>query len=113
MTAEEAISVIETISKIQDKDFISEIMGTWYKEIAVDFHDALTVAVDALKKQIPVKPKRIDKNAEFDGNWKKVCPVCGRVLVERITTPEMSYPRHYNMTSYCWCGQKILWEQSL
>lgn len=112
MTAEEAISVIETISKIQDDYFISEIMGTWYKEIAVDFHDALTVAVDALKKQIPVKPKRIDKNAEFDGNWKKVCPVCGRVLVERITKPEESYPIYYNMTDHCICGQAIYWSEN-
>lgn len=70
----------------------------------------LDMAIDALGRQIPMKPKRIDKNAEFDGNWKKVCPTCGRVLVERITTPEMSYPRHYNMTGYCCCGQKILWE---
>lgn len=71
----------------------------------------LKMAIDALKKQIPVKPKRIDKNAEFDGNWKKVCPSCGRVLVERITTPDESYPIHYNMTDYCICGQKICWQE--
>ena len=107
MKPEEAISVIETISKIQDEDFIAEIMDTWYKEIAVDFHDALTVAVDALKKQIPVKPKRIDKHAEFDGNYKKVCPVCGMVLMERVTMQDASYPRRYNTSDYCYCGQKI------
>ena len=110
MKPEEAIVILERISKIQDEQFISEILGTWYKEVGNDFHKTLGMAIYALKKQIPMKPKRIDKNAEFDGNWKKVCPVCGRVLMERITTPEESYPRHYNMTGYCYCGQKIDWE---
>ena len=69
------------------------------------------MAISALEKQIPKKPERIDKNASFDGNWKKVCPACGRVLVERITTPEESYPRIYNHTPHCICGQAIDWEE--
>ena len=72
---------------------------------------ACKIAVEAMKKQIPVKPIRIDKNNEFDGNWKKVCPLCGRMLIERITTSEKSYPRHYNYTGHCWCGQAINWEE--
>ena len=71
---------------------------------------AIEMAVSALEKQIPKKPIRIDKNKEFDGNWKKTCPLCGRVLMERITTSESSYPRHYNYTGYCLCGQAIDWE---
>lgn len=74
-------------------------------------YEALAIAISALEKQIPKKPKRIDKNATFDGNWKKVCPACGRVLVERITTPEESYPRLYNYTPHCICGQAIDWEE--
>jgi hypothetical protein len=71
---------------------------------------AMEIAVDAMEKRIPMKPIRIDKNKEFDGNWKKVCPWCGRILIERITTSEKSYPRLYNYTGYCWCGQAIDWE---
>lgn len=105
MTAEEAIEELENATLLiiaNGKDWMDE------RDLPV-----LEMAIDALKKQIPMRPKRIDKNAEFDGNWKKVCPTCGRMLMERITTPEKSYPRHYNMTGYCWCGQKIDWEQSL
>lgn len=73
-------------------------------------HDgAINLAVDALEKQIHKKPIRVDKNESFDGNWKKVCPRCGRTLVERVTTPEQSYPRMYNMTGFCRCGQAIDW----
>lgn len=70
---------------------------------------AMELAVDALEKQIPKKPICINKNETFDGNWKKVCPKCGRLLVERITTLEESFPRHYNYTGHCWCGQAIDW----
>lgn len=73
--------------------------------------EAITLAISALEKQIPQKPKRIDKNVTFDGNWKKVCPACGRVLVERVTTPEESYPRIYNHSPHCICGQTIDWEE--
>lgn len=73
--------------------------------------EAFDLAISALEKQVPKKPKRIDKNATFDGNWKKVCPACGRVLVERITTPEKSYPRLYNHTPHCICGQAIDWSE--
>ena len=74
-------------------------------------YEALQMALSALEKQIPKKPIRIDKNKEFDGNWKKVCPLCGRVLIERITTSEKSYPLYHNYTSHCLCGQKIDWEE--
>lgn len=86
MTAEEAISVIETISKIQDEYFISEIMATWYKEIVVDFHDALAMAVDALKKQTPVKPILCDDEdltcptCGADVDWKYYCEKCGQKI---------------------------------
>ena len=76
----------------------------------LEFDEAICMAIKALEKQTPKKPIRIDKNKEFDGNWKKICPLCGRVLMERITTSERSYPRHYNYTGHCWCGQAIDWE---
>ena len=72
---------------------------------------ARDIAVESMEKQIPQKPKHINKNKEFDGNWEKVCPRCGRVLIERITTSEYSYPRCYNMSGFCLCGQAIDWEE--
>ena len=70
---------------------------------------AVEIAVEAMRKQIPKKPIHINKNKEFDGNWKKICPSCGRVLMERITTYVSSYPRYYNHTEHCRCGQAIDW----
>lgn len=79
---------------------------------AVDVDEwAMEIAVDAMERAIPKRPIRIDKNKEFDGNWRKVCPACGRTLLERITTAEESYPREYNLTGYCLCGQAIDWEE--
>ena len=71
---------------------------------------AVEIAVEAMEKQIPKKPIRIDKNKEFDGNWKKVCPSCKSALIERITTNEESCARLYNYTGHCKCGQAIDWE---
>ena len=71
---------------------------------------AAGIAVESMRKQIPVKPIHIDKKNEFDGNWIKICPSCKRVLIERITTNEESYPRLYNYTLHCKCGQAIDWE---
>lgn len=95
---------IETLERFQNPE-------PWEPKITDRAHEALQMAISALEKQIPKKPKRIDKNATFDGNWKKVCPACGRVLVERITTPEESYPRIYNFSPHCICGQAIKWEE--
>ena len=73
-----------------------------------DMHNAIV----ALEKQIPKKPKRVDKNYVFDGNWKKICPCCGTTLMERITTKDESYPVHYNMTKHCKCGQALDWSDT-
>ena len=80
-----------------------------YPKGKTEWETAINMAIEALEKQIPKKPIRIDKNKEFDGNWKKVCPLCGRKLIERITTSEKSFPRYYNYTDHCWCGQAIDW----
>ena len=67
---------------------------------------------EVLEKQIPKKPKRINKNSVFDGNWKMICPCCGVTLVERITTENTSYPIQYNMTKHCECGQSLDWSDT-
>lgn len=75
-------------------------------------NQALDMAIEALEKQIPKKPKRVDKNYVFDGNWKKICPCCGITLMEHITTKDESYPVHYNMTKHCKCGQALDWSDT-
>ncbi len=92
---------INWLTRIRDR-----LMTTSSKQF-----EAMTIAISALEKQVPKKPKHIDKNATFDGNWKKVCPACGKLLIERITTPEKSYPRIYNHTPHCVCGQAIDWSE--
>lgn len=101
MKPEEAIVILKMISKIQDEQFISEILGTWYKEVADDFHSALKMAIDALKKQIPMKPI-----GEHYAHMR--CPSCNH----RIPSGQGSSSRRRD--NWCnYCGQKILWEQSL
>ena len=99
MTYQEAIETIK----------LAQAQVEW--DYPMDYAVAFNKAIEALEKQIPKKPIRINKNKEFDGNWKKVCPSCRRMLIERITTPEKSFPRHYNYTQHCWCGQAIDWEE--
>lgn len=100
MTNEEAISTI--------KIAMAEI--EWY--YPMKYAEAFEAAISALEKQIPKKPKRVDKNYVFDGNWKKICPCCGTMLMERITTKDESYPVHYNMTKHCKCGQALDWSDT-
>lgn len=107
MTNKEAIEKFKRIKRGNIFLIHQRIEG---KEVIEDY-SLCDMAITALEKQIPKKPIRIDKNKEFDGNWKKVCPSCGRVLMERITTSESSYPQHYNYTGHCWCGQAIDWEE--
>ena len=96
MTNEEAIKILK-----------SKMDGS--VDTSYEWTETVRMAINALEKQIPMKPIRIDKNKEFDGNWKKVCPSCKSVLIERITTDEESYPRLYNYTPHCKCGQAIDW----
>lgn len=77
----------------------------------VEENIAIGIAIQALDKQVPRAPVHVDKNDHFDGNWKRMCPRCSKVLVERVTTPDESYPIWYWMERYCTCGQHILWSE--
>jgi hypothetical protein len=93
----------------QEKDRIE--CAIRHIQTAVDIDPwAVEIAVEAMQKQMPKEPIRVDKNEVFDGNWKKVCPSCKSVLIERITTSEESYARLYNYSKRCECGQAIDWE---
>ena len=97
MTNKEAIETI--------KIAIAEVEWNYPMDYAIAFE----MAISALEKGIAKKPKRVNKNSIFDGNWKKVCPCCGAVLIERITTEDISYPVRYNATKHCKCGQSLDW----
>lgn len=65
---------------------------------------ALDMAISALEKQIPKKPRKTDS---YRGALKRVyayvCPTCGNVCLEK-------YMNKRQNTMFCWnCGQKIDW----
>lgn len=66
--------------------------------------DYTEVAINALEKQIPKKPRKTDS---YRGVLKRVyayvCPTCGNVCLEK-------YMNKRQNTMFCWnCGQKIDW----
>lgn len=100
MTAKKALKLLN------DVEFSEKYQGVQ------EYTEMLIVCQEALGKQIPKKPKRVDKNSVFDGNWKMICPCCGATLVKRITTENESRPVHYNMTKHCKCGQALDWSDN-
>lgn len=68
------------------------------------FENAYGMAIQALEKQIPKKPRKTDS---YRGVLKRVyayvCPTCGNACLEK-------YMNERNNTMFCWnCGQKIDW----
>lgn len=100
MTNEETIKTIE----------IAKADVEW--NYPMEYQIAFDIAIECIKKQIPTKPKHINKNGAFDGNWIKVCPSCGMKFVERVTTNDVSYPGIYHIGKYCDCGQAIDWRDN-
>lgn len=98
MTYEEAIEILQ-----EERN---------YAQFPKYVKEALEIAISVIEKQIPKKPKRINKNSIFDGNWKMICPCCGAMLIECITTETQSYPIQYNMTEHCMCGQALDWSDT-
>ena len=96
----------KALELLSDVEFSEKYQGVQ------EYTEMLIVCKEALEKQIPKNPKRVDKNSVFDGNWKMICPCCGATLMERITTECESRPVHYNMTKHCTCGQALDWSDS-
>jgi len=62
--------------------------------------DAIDLAILALGKQIPVKPKIT--------NWNPaLCPSCDEELSEHLGD---GYYHHYTNLKVCECGQKLRWD---
>lgn len=66
--------------------------------------EAIDMAIQALEKQIPKKPRKTDS---YRGVLKRiyayVCPTCGNVCLEK-------YMNERQNTMFCWnCGQRLDW----
>lgn len=73
-----------------------------------DDYKANEMAIQALEKQIPKKPRKTDS---YRGVLKKVyayvCPTCGNVCLEK-------YMNERQNTTFCWdCGQKLDWSDEV
>lgn len=110
------MKVEEAISRLQvHKEFISK-QGLYTKE-------AIDVAIEALKKQVPKNPvmdygfpEKIREVMIFRGDKEKAeyktdcCPVCRRPLGTSQFVKTQTGKAYGD--SYCKrCGQKILWEE--
>lgn len=74
------------------------------KDYCVKNNDAIDTAIEALKKQVPMKPT-VQNEDEYVVNYK--CPKCGCRFVSKIDG-EFVAGMHYK---YCYiCGQRIDWE---
>lgn len=68
------------------------------------FENAYRMAIQALEKQIPKKPRKTDL---YRGVLKRiyayVCPTCGNACLEK-------YMNERQNTTFCWnCGQRLDW----
>ena len=66
--------------------------------------DALEMAIQALEKQIPKKPRKTDSyRGIFRRIYAYVCPTCGNACLEKQENERQD-------TMFCWnCGQKLDW----
>jgi len=62
--------------------------------------DAIDLAISALEKQIPRKPKITDWNPAL-------CPTCNEELSEHLGD---GYYHHHTNLKVCECGQKLKWD---
>lgn len=94
-------NISEALEWIKELKGSEEILEFYYAE---SFIKACDMAVQALKKQIPRKPRKTDS---YRGVLKRVyayvCPTCGNVCLEK-------YMNERQNTMFCWnCGQKLDW----
>ena len=97
MEAREAIKRIEEHNRIH---FAKEYPR------AIKITDALIMAVEALKKQVPMKPKKLTYKLLLDAGWIYECPNCGCACGENKYHPEVTQDDMYCTQ----CGQALDWE---
>ena len=108
MTLEEAKLILhpDTMSQtVAEIEYYGGFNGA--EAVNTAMREACMIACDCIEKQIPRQPIRMNRIGKIDGNWAALCPTCKRVLMERITTEEESYPRFYDWTHHCRCGQAL------
>lgn len=93
MTDSEAIKILQRDLQIQLEN-----------KALPDGIEAIQIAIQALEKQIPKKPRKTDS---YRGVLKRVyayvCPTCGNACLEK-------YMNERQNTMFCWnCGQKLDW----
>jgi hypothetical protein len=92
MTADEAIVRIKKHNEIHSKQ----------EHFAIHITEALHMAVEALKKQIPRQPifwRHQYYDSRFEDDWGYECPCCGN--------RDIDYPEHH-----CTCGQALDWSET-
>ena len=95
MTESEAIKILQRDLQIQLEN-----------KALPDGIEAIQIAIQALEKQIPKKPRKTDS---YRGVLKRVyayvCPTCGNACLEK-------YMNERQNTMFCWnCGQKLDWSE--
>lgn len=68
--------------------------------------EALDIAIEALEKQLAIKPKENEIRGGWLGKQKHyTCPTCGNCLLEEMMNERQN-------TGYCWdCGQRLDWSE--
>ena len=88
MTPKEAISIVRCA--------IGEVGWSY----PVNYSEAIEVAIEALEKQIPKKPREAVQSGFF---W---CPACSKAIKMRIEGSKINI-------SYCpFCGQALDWREN-
>ena len=99
MTESEAIEKLKNMRlymQIEDKNNDCKFTEDDYK--------ANEMAIQALEKQIPKKPRKTDSyRGIFRRIYAYVCPTCGNACLEKQENERQD-------TMFCWnCGQKLDW----
>ena len=96
-------AVCEKLGKYEDMEeqVVERLKEASYERFG---NDGIGIAIQALEKQIPKKPRKTDS---YRGVLKRVyayvCPTCGNACLEK-------YMNERQNTMFCWnCGQKIDW----
>lgn len=64
------------------------------------------IAIEALEKQVPKKPTKLEYKLLLDMGWIYRCPACGCACGENKYHPEVTQDDMYCTQ----CGQKLDWE---